>query len=94
MLPLIRSRRDKERVRAEAERADFLGQAFVSDVVGFAKRKEITYGRKRTAQLVESDIRLTGKRYGSFSRTRNISVLSKSKPGIVKKFKKEKEFKL
>lgn len=94
MLDMIKSKRDRERKLKEAESADFLGQAFVSDVVGFAKRKEITYGRKRTAQLVESDIRLTGKRYGSFSRTRNISVLSKSRPGVIKKFKKEKEFRL
>lgn len=90
----LKQKTDKERERAEKERADFIGQAKVSEVVGFGRRGDITYGRVLTAKLAARDVRASGKRSGSFVRSRSISLLDRTKPAILKKDKKEKEFRL
>lgn len=93
-IPWVKQRTDKQKPRPDPFGADFLGQAKVSDVVGFGKRGEITYGRLRTAALESGDIRESGKKYGSFVRGKSKGLLDATKPKMLKPFKKQKEIKL
>lgn len=93
-IPFVKQKTDKEREKAEKERADFIGQAKVSEIVGFGRRGDITYGRVLTAKLAGRDVRESGKRSGSFVRSRSVSLLERTKPNLIKKDKKAKEFRL
>jgi len=63
---LFRTRTSEPIRRPRKHRADFLGNTHVAKIVGFAKRADITYGRKKTFYLTKEDIKKSAK--GTFEK--------------------------
>lgn len=90
-----RTKKEKRREKEEKERADFLGNALVSQITGLTKRGDITYGLSRTEKESRKDFAFSAKGRKKFLSGKRPTLLSKKAPVLAeKKTKFEKAFKL